>query len=114
MQAMNKLNPTNSPNIKQLQEYLFEVSSKLAALPGNKSQNHYNCPAQTIGLRVTQSRKILKAGHSFLKLLPDQRLQVYDHIWNNSRFFEEMSQAIYYYEKKSLKSEYWPFVKANN
>lgn len=102
---MNKLNLTNSLDKKQLQEYLSEVSSKLAALPGNKSQNHYNCPTQTIGLTVPQSRNALKAGYSFLKLLPEQRLQVFDHIWNNSRFFEEMSQAIYYYEKKSLTPE---------
>jgi len=96
--AMNKSNPKNILNKKQLQEYMSEVSSKLAALAGNKSQNHYNCPTPTIGLTVPQSRNALKAGYSFLKLLPEQRLQVFDHIWNNSRFFEEKSQAIFYYE----------------
>ncbi|MFZ5950134.1 MAG: DNA alkylation repair protein [Candidatus Rifleibacteriota bacterium] len=87
---------------QQLNEYLKEVQQGLASLPGIKTGNHYNSPTPTLGLTVPQSRAMLKRGYSFLKLDRLSILQVLDHIWNHAVYFEEMCQAVYFYEKKSL------------
>lgn len=87
---------------QQLNKYLHEVQHELRALPGIKMGNHYNSPTPTLGLTVPQSRATLKNGYSFLNLDRLSILSVFDHIWNHAVYFEEMSQAIYFYEKKSL------------
>lgn len=87
---------------QQLNKYLHEVQHELRALPGIKMGNHYNSPTPTLGLTVPQSRATLKNGYSFLNLDRISILSVFDHIWNHAVYFEEMSQAIYFYEKKSL------------
>jgi 3-methyladenine DNA glycosylase AlkD len=87
---------------QQLSGYLQEVNLRLASLPDLKPGNHYNSPTPTLGLSVPQSRSALKEGYSFLKLSPAAILEAFDHIWNNAVYFEEMSQSIYFYEKKSL------------
>ncbi len=99
------MNPQGKSQLKktaELKDYLKEVSQKLASLPDQKPGNHYNSPTPTLGLSVPQSRACLKSGYSFLSLSPDAVLKVFDHIWDNAVYFEEMSQSIYYYEKKSL------------
>lgn len=85
-----------------LQKYLQEVKDRLASLAVSKPGNHYNSPTPTLGLSVPQSRAALKAGYSFLRYAPDRVLEIFDHIWKNGKYFEEMSQPIYHYEKKSL------------
>jgi 3-methyladenine DNA glycosylase AlkD len=85
-----------------LRKYLNEISQKLASLSRPKLGNHYNSPTITLGLTVPQSRSALKSGYSFLSMPPDEVVRVWDFIWHNSSYFEEMSQAIYFYEKKSL------------
>ena len=74
------------------------TAKRFLVLPGN----HYNSPTPTLGLSVPQSRAALKAGYSFLRYAPDRVLEIFDHIWKNGKYFEEMSQPIYHYEKKSL------------
>lgn len=90
---------------KEYDKYLDEVRERLAAYPNVKPGNHYNSPTPTLGLSVSQSRAALKAGYNFLKLPAEKVLQVFDHIWFNAVFFEEMSQSIYSYEKKSLSKD---------
>jgi len=89
-------------NNSKLDEYLQEISNRLASFQRIKPGNHYNSPTPTLGLSVPQSRSALKKGYSFLKLSPAGVLEAFDHIWNNAVYFEEMSQSIYFYEKKSL------------
>jgi len=91
----------------EYEKFLDEVCNRLAAYPNLKPGNHYNSPTPTLGLSVPQSRAALKNGYSFLKLPADNVLQAFDHIWFNARFFEQMSQSIYFYEKKSLPEEHF-------
>lgn len=85
-----------------LHECFCEVRDRLSSCPGLKSANHYNSPTPTLGLSVPQSRSALKSGYSFLKSEPEVVLQAFDYIWKHGQFFEEMSQSVYFYEKKSL------------
>lgn len=85
-----------------MQKHLKEVSLALNIYPNLKPGNHYNSPTPTLGLSVPQSRAALKNGYSFLSLPPEEILASMDYIWNHGQYFEEMSQAIYFYEKKSL------------
>lgn len=85
-----------------LKNCLSEVSRRLRAFPNLKPGNHYNSPTPTLGISVPQSRSALKEGYSFLALPAEEILTVFDYIWNNAEYFEEMSQAVYFYEKKSL------------
>jgi 3-methyladenine DNA glycosylase AlkD len=84
------------------QEYLNEVSERLADFSATKPLNLYNSPTPVLGLSVPQSRCALKQGYSFLSLQRDEILEVWNYIWQNARYFEEMSQPIYFYEKKTL------------
>ncbi len=88
-----------------LQKYLQEVKDRLASLAVLKPGNHYNSPTPTLGLSVPQARAALKAGYSFLHYAPDRVLEIFDYIWKNGRYFEEMSQPVYHYEKKSLSAD---------
>ncbi len=88
-----------------MQKYFTEVSSRLAGCPGLKPGNHYNSPTPTLGLSVPQARQVLKEGYSFFSLPRLEILEIWDYIWQHGRYFEEMSQPIYYYEKKSLSNE---------
>lgn len=97
-------------NKKTLQKYHKEVSARLNSLDAIKPGNHYNSPTPTLGLSVPQSRQALKEGYSFLFLNPDDVIEVLDYIWRNARFFEEMSQSIYFYEKKSLTQKQFKII----
>ncbi len=88
-----------------MQKYLNEVCSRLAECPGLKPGNHYNSPTPTLGLSVPQARQPLKQGYSFFSLPRLQILDIWGYIWLHSSYFEEMSQSIYFYEKKSLSDE---------
>lgn len=88
-----------------LEKYLAEVSLKVASQGKLKPGNHYNSPTPTLGLTVPQSRAACKEGYSFLQLPAPKILRVFDYIWNHARYFEEMSQALYYYERKSLSDQ---------
>ncbi|MDN5278558.1 MAG: hypothetical protein PWR01_2523 [Clostridiales bacterium] len=81
---------------------LSEIKHRLASFPNLKPGNHYNSPTPTLGLSVPQSRSALKKGYSFLRRPAEEILTIFDYIWNNAVYFEEMSQAIYFYEKKTL------------
>lgn len=84
------------------QEGLNEVIRVLHSYPNLKPGNHYNSPTPTLGLSVPQSRAALKNGYGFLHGTRENILSTWDYIWNHGKYFEEMSQAIYFYEKKSL------------
>ncbi len=87
------------------EKYLQEVKNRLSLYESIKPGNHYNSPTPTLGLSVPQSRAALKSGYSFLKYNPETVLKIFDHIWKSGSFFEEMSQSIYFYEKKSLTAQ---------
>lgn len=93
-----------------LQKYLDEVSARLKSQNTLKPGNHYNSPTPTLGISVPQSRQALKDGYSFLMLKPVDVLEVFDYIWKNAEFFEEMSQAIFFYEKKSLTTDQFKVI----
>lgn len=94
----------------EYEKFLLEVSARLTGYPNLKPGNHYNSPTPTLGLSVPQSRAALKNGYSFLKLPADKVLLAFDHIWFNARYFEEMSQSIYFYEKKSLPEHHFTTI----
>ncbi|GAB1354939.1 hypothetical protein MASR1M12_36790 [Erysipelotrichia bacterium] len=99
--GLNKDQEKGRPGL-DLQKYLQEVKDRLASLAVSKPGNHYNSPTPTLGLSVPQSRAALKAGYSFMRYAPNRVLEIFDHIWKNGTYFEEMSQPVYHYEKKSL------------
>lgn len=96
---------------KKFAGYLAEVKLSLASFPNLKPGNHYNSPPPTLGLSVPQSSSALKSGYSFTRLAPEAILEAFDHIWNNALNFEEMSQSIYFYEKKSLCKKEFSVIK---
>lgn len=93
-----------------LRSCLSEVSNRLRAFPNLKPGNHYNSPTPTLGISVPQSRSALKDGYSFLHLAAEEILTAFDYIWNNAKYFEEMSQAVYFYEKKSLTARHFKVI----
>lgn len=81
--------------------YLKEVEDRIL----KHSQKSYQLNDQgiySVDFTVPFTKSLLKEKYSFFSENDADILAIWDHIWKNSRYFECMSQAVYYYQKKKL------------
>lgn len=87
-----------------LQKLLYEVESELKKLSHREISLPQKKPFR-LGLTVPNIRARLKKGYSFSSLDASEQLKVWNFIWKKSVIYEAMSQALYFYQKKSLSKE---------
>ena len=86
-----------------LQQYLAEVTERAEGLA-----SHVTMPKREqgeivrLGIRVPDVRRAQKTGYSFSSAPAEEQLEIWDHIWRHSSYYEVMSQALYAYQHRQL------------
>lgn len=105
-----------------MKEYLLEVQRVLNKQPKKTTEdykiyhkNYRGSDIPTLGLdiKTADARKLTKNGYSFYTLPKNQIDAIWDFIWKNAKWYEEMDQCLYYYQmhKTELSLSEWKILK---
>jgi len=85
-----------------LKKFLLEVSGKVEELSGRRlPAKNLHAPTERLGIRIPLLRSAVKTGYSFYAKTALEILAVWDYVWRNSRCYEVMTQALYYYQNRT-------------
>jgi len=85
-----------------LKKFLLEVSGKVEELSGRRlPAKNLHAPTERLGIRIPLLRSAVKTGYSFYAKTAPEILVVWDYVWRNSRCYEVMTQALYYYQNRT-------------
>ena len=87
-----------------MQQFLEEVTKETQRLVDPAIQRSGRAPGEIYRLkvRVPHVRAALMSGYSFFGASQRDLVRIWDYIWNNSDCYEVMSQALYFYQGRSL------------
>ncbi|TDJ26654.1 MAG: hypothetical protein E2O59_09690, partial [Gammaproteobacteria bacterium] len=85
-----------------MKKFLLEVSGKVEELSGRRlPAKNLHAPTERLGIRIPLLRSAVKTGYSFYAKTALEILAVWDYVWRNSRCYEVMTQALYYYQNRT-------------
>ncbi len=65
------------------------------------STKNLHSPTERLGIRIPLLRSAVKTGYSFYAKTAPEILAIWDYVWRNSRCYEVMTQALYYYQNRT-------------
>lgn len=93
-----------------MDKYLTEVEKNINAAPKQDRTNnlvflkkYIGTQYDFLGLKVPAQRAIYKKGYSFSHLKPEEQIEIWDSIWQQSNCHDVMTQAIFFWEKHITK-----------
>lgn len=85
-----------------MDQFLEEVTMVTRRLAGPGKRRDGGGQIYRFKLPVPRVRAALKSGYSFSGATRTELIRIWDHIWRTSNCYEVMSQALYFYQGKSL------------
>ena len=83
------------------QVWLKEVVRKVEGLSGWRlAEGNLDGATERLGVRIALLRSAVKAGYSFYHESASEIMVVWDYVGRNSRCYEVMTQALYYYQNQ--------------
>lgn len=81
---------------------LKEVVRKVEGLAGCRiAEGNLDGATEQLGVRIALLRSAVKAGYSFYHESASEVMVVWDYVGRNSRCYEVMTQALYYYQNRT-------------
>lgn len=103
-----------------MKKYQQEVEKKLKTVSKNQPKNidifnrYYNSQYTYLAnTPMPVQRQIARKGYSFSHLPEEEQYPIWTYIWNNSEYFDVLTQALYFVQehKKELTKEDWSVLK---
>lgn len=89
--------------LKEVEKQLNTVTTKYTAADVAFLKKYIGTTYKIRGLSVPVQRSVFKKGYSFSSLKPEEQIDIWDSIWNESSSHEVMSQALLFWEKYHTK-----------
>lgn len=91
-------------------KYLKEVEKAINSAPANQRtadlpflKKYIGTQYDFLGLKVPAQRAIYKKGYSFSTIKPEEQIEIWDTIWQQSNCHDVLTQAIFFWEKHITK-----------
>ena len=94
--------PTNK-YLKEVEKALNAVSIKNTAAEAAFLKKYIGTTYDISGLSVPTQRAIFKKGYSFSSLKPEEQIEIWNSIWNESNSHDILSQVLLFWEKYHAK-----------
>lgn len=90
------------PSKSRMSKIISVVHERLADLSNRPRQFDQDIRLYRLRIPVPLVRKSMKPAYAFVSSDSDKNLNAWDELWNKSDLFEAKSQAIYFYQYKSI------------